>query len=126
MQQAGASARNDIELLLAIGGVVGHVVLERAPAAFAADVERRYSAFCLPNHPPVERACSIRVRCDQTPAGQAPRPVANDPGLRVEANGTDIIVERGDFAARLTRPLPSAGPHQGVGRTNATPWSFES
>ncbi|HEY0705286.1 MAG TPA: hypothetical protein VGG33_00725 [Polyangia bacterium] len=127
MQQAVASAReNDTELLLAIGGVVGHVVLERPPARFAAEIADRFGAFCLPNSPQVERAFSIRLRCDDVASERAPRATAGEAGLRVDASGTNIVIERGDFAARLARPLPSAGPHQGVGRTNASLWSFES
>ena len=120
----------DFELLLSIGGVVGHVVLEGPAAPFAKAVEQRFAAFCLPNSAQVNRVFSLRLRCESEAQSGNPHSVgageAIPQALRVDAAGNGVRIERGDFAATLNRPVQSAGPSEGRGRTRETLWAFES
>ena len=120
----------DFELLLSIGGVVGHVVLEGPSVEFVTAVEERFAGFCLPNNPQVNRIFSLRLRCDSQAGPGDPQPDGAGRfaphALRVEAAGNSVRIERGDFAATLTRPIQSAGPSEGRGRTRETLRAFES
>lgn len=116
----------EFELLLSIGGVVGHVVLEGPTAAFVAAIESRFAAFSLPNSPQVNRTFTLRLRCEDAVAKSDPTRDGDTPALRIDVSGNNVTVERVDFAAVIGRPLPSAGPSEGRGRTWNTVWAFES
>ena len=112
----------DLELYLSIGGMVGHVVVVDAPAAFARDVEQRFAAFLLPRASQVKLGFSLRLRC-------APgRPRVGSDGvagnLTVHATARSVTVEHWDFEARLGRV--GTGPLHGIGTTRPTHFAFES
>jgi hypothetical protein len=120
----GGKGDGRAELLVSIGGVVGHLVMVGAPGPLLADLRRRYAAFLLPNSPGVDRAFSLRV----TMRGQEPTPmdarrIALPP--RVQAAGDEVEIERGDFYAELRRARPGL-PFQGRGQCQATHVAFES
>jgi hypothetical protein len=116
----------DLELLLSIGGVVGHVVLERPDPVFASEVQRRFVGFTLPCAPSVERAFSVRIRCAGSPvkADAAGTPLP----LRVDSQdgGLEQVleIERWDFSVKLARK--EGGTFIGMGETRPVIFAFES
>jgi hypothetical protein len=112
------------ELLVSIGGVVGHLVVEEAPDGLLADLRRRYAAFLLPCSPSAARAFSLRV-CLR---GREPTPLdARSFALppRVVASKDQVEIDRADFCAELRRARPT-GAFQGRAQCRATHVAFES
>jgi hypothetical protein len=125
----------DLELMLSIGGLVGHVVLERPPADFASEVRRRFAGFAIPAAPHVARAFTLRLGCTGSPvkadAQGVPLP------LRVDSDQGDgqLCISRWDFEARLQRadraggvgvPGETADTLVGTGETRPVVFAFES
>jgi len=92
------------ELLISIGGVIGHFALGEAPAPFLQQVRDRYGPYTVPPAAWVERAFSVAVTFTaavtasdgELRAGEvAARP------LRVDESAQAIRVARWDFSAAL-------------------------
>jgi hypothetical protein len=111
------------ELLVSIGGVVGHLSLTGAPAALLSDLQRRYAAFCLPCSPNVERTFSLRIALQGRPHRIDPERSAEPPQLRTRADRVEI--ERLDFHATLDQK-PGTQIFAGRGTCQANPVAFES
>jgi hypothetical protein len=115
-----ATPASSFELLLSIGGVVGHVVLEGFEPAFVSEVQRRFVGFTLPCAPHVARTFSLRLCCAGSPvkADAAGTPLP----LSVETAGA-IAIKRWDFRARLDR---SGDVLEGAGETRPAIFALES
>jgi len=76
------------ELMLSIGGVVGHIELLGAPPLFIAQMRARYRAFEMPVAPGVARDVSLRlefVSAASASKGRGERPVWEEAPLVVSA-----------------------------------------
>lgn len=132
----GSSSTERTELLISIGGVVGHLTLGAAPAPFLAQLRERYAPYTVPPAPWVECEMSLVV----TFAPAAPiasrasraRDVAAHP-LQVRETDTRIDIRRWDFEASLS-PGPRAaksldGGHaiwEGEVTCQMNPFAFDS
>jgi hypothetical protein len=108
------------DLLISIGGVVGHLALGPAPAAFAAQLRERYIPYTVPPALWVGRAFSLRVEFTAAaPIVDGERragDVAAHP-LRIDETDQAIRIGRWDFGARLS---PSADSGSGRARGHGT------
>src|SRR4051794_27782442 len=77
------------ELLVSIGGVVGHLVLTGAPARLLSELRRRCGPFCLPCSPHVDRAFTLRIALQGSPVPAA-APSAGPPRLHTRADRIEI------------------------------------
>lgn len=108
MSGAGADdagpATAGTELLISIGGIVGHFSLGDAPAPFLQQVRDRYGPYTVPPAGWVGRAFSLAVTFSGAPAvsdgGLRAGEVAARP-LRVEESEAAIRATRWDFSATL-------------------------
>jgi hypothetical protein len=98
------SAVNSDDLLVSIGGVVGHFALGEAPAPFLQQVRDRYGPYTVPPAAWVERAFSVAVTftaaVTASDGGLRAGEVAARP-LRVDESDHAIRVGRWDFSAAL-------------------------
>jgi hypothetical protein len=105
---------NGVEIVLSIGGIVGHLTLGPAPAPFVEQLRQRYSPYAVPPAPWVERAFSLRIAFSPAAAGvdryARAGEVAAHP-LRVEESDRSIRIARWDFRAGLA---PEVGSGRGV------------
>jgi hypothetical protein len=124
-KQSGPAAQ---ELMLSIGGVVGHLEITGAPEPFLAQVRARYDAFTLPPAPGVQRAFSARLRFDPVrprssaePTGPTVRPLA------VDASDKALDIDRWDFALRLApEGRGRSATWSGTGRCDMNPFALDS
>jgi len=122
-----------MELLISIGGVVGHFSLGGAPAPFLQQVRDRYGPYAVPPAGWVGRAFSLAVTFSGAPAvtdgGLRAGEVAARP-LRVEESEAAIRVTRWDFSAALA-PGRQAGDTgrpiwEGQAACQMTPFALDS
>ena len=116
------------ELLISVGGLVGHLVLGDAPAPFVAQLQERYGPYTIPPASWVECAFSLRVDFEaaapivdgEKRAGE----VAAHP-LRVEESDHLIRVGRWDFTARLAPKVsrPAVRSRATAGSPAPATWS---
>lgn len=117
------------ELLLSIGGLVGHVELRGAQPVFLEQLRARYGAFELPASARVERDFSLRLTFAPSaapgPAGRLAETEAHP--LRVSATGRTIAAERWDFRVRLTGRAGRGGRvgYRGDGRCEMSPFALD-
>jgi len=116
------------ELMLSIGGMVGHLDLVGANAVFVKQLRERYGAFEMPAAERVERDFSLRLdlaamaRPPGTQADVDRRP------LTVTAEGRAISIERWDIAVRLAAaPAGRARRtvYRGEGRCEMSPFAVD-
>jgi hypothetical protein len=114
------------ELLLSIGGLVGHVELEGAQPTFIAQLRARYGAFEMPAAPRVERDFSLRLRIESAAAPGQPADVEGHP-LTVAAAGRELKIDRWDLGVRLAAPAGRARRivYQGEGWCEMSPFSLD-
>lgn len=107
------------ELLISVGGVVGHLTWGAAPTLFIAQLRDRYGPYTVPPAPWVERAFSLRLDFlaaapivdGETRAGDvAARP------LRIEESDQAIRLGRWDFTARLAPQVQRSARSRGGAR----------
>ena len=115
--------------MLSIGGVVGHVGLGSAPAAFLDQARARYDAFHLPPAEWVDRAFALRLHFEPAvpgrPAGRT-RELASQP-LTVVTTARAIKIDRWDFSVRLTPETFRGRPRwSGTGRCEMNPFALDS
>ena len=119
------------ELVLSIGGLVGHFHLGAAPAPFLQQLKDRYGPYAVPSADWVGRAFSLTVTFG-APRHTGPRAheMADHP-LRVEESDGGIRINRWDFAVRIEPPTPeaaraTAGVWQGNVTCEMNPFAFDS
>ena len=116
------------EMMLSIGGLVGHVELVGAPAVFIEQVRARYGAFEMPAAPSVVRDFSLRLDLVSAKVRQAASQFWETHPLVVSADGDDLSVDRWDLSVRLT-PAPAARRKKtgyvGQGRCEMNPFSLD-
>lgn len=119
------------DLLISIGGVVGHLALGSAPQPFLAQLRDRYAPYTVPPAPWV--ACELSVEVTFAPAAPITsrtaraRDVAAHP-LQVRETDARIDIRRWDFEARLS-PEPRGSGHaiwQGEVTCQMNPFAFDS
>jgi hypothetical protein len=120
---AAISHHRPTELLISIGGVVGHLLVSGPAATLVADLRQRYAAFCLPCSPKVERHFTLRIVLQGRPAAIDPERSAEPPRLQTQADRIEI--ERLDFHAALERQA-GRGSFAGSATCQANPVAFES
>ncbi len=127
---AGASSGGDpdgeTDLLISIGGIVGHVSLGAAPALFVDQIRQRYAPYTIPPAPWVEWAFSLRLTFGAAASVVDARTRASEVAarpLRVEESSQSIRITRWDFSAHLS---PAMAPKLASTRADAaaarTPW----
>jgi hypothetical protein len=113
----GGEAGISEDMLLSIGGIVGHLSLGTAPAPFLEQLRERYAPYTIPPAPWVGRAFSLRVgflaAAPIVDAATRAGGVAAHP-LRIQESNHEIRVGRWDFTARLT-----SAPERGAPRGRA-------
>jgi hypothetical protein len=118
------------ELMLSIGGLVGHLELRGAQPVFLEQLRARYGAFELPDAARVERDFSLRL--DLEPAAP-PRPgggrLATTEAfpLEVAAQARALTAKRWDFQVRLTGRAGRDGrvAYRGDGRCEMSPFALD-
>jgi hypothetical protein len=88
------------EVLLSIGGLVGHLHLDGAQPVFLEQLRARYGVFMMPVSRRVRRDFSLRLAFESAaPPGSSVDPAARP--LQVSAAGRSIAIDRWDFRVRL-------------------------
>ena len=104
-EPASGHAPPSEDMLISIGGVVGHLSLGTAPAPFLKELRERYAPYSIPPAPWVGRAFSLQVAFGAAApivdAATRAGGVAAHP-LRIQESNQEIRVGRWDFTARLT------------------------
>ena len=117
------------ELVLSIGGLVGHFHLGAAPAPFLEQLKERYGPYAVPSADWVGRAFSLAVTFGPpVHVGSRVHEMADHP-LRVEESDSGIRINRWDFAARIEPPAAApATPMawQGTVTCEMNPFAFDS
>jgi len=118
------------QLVVSIGGVVGHFQLGAAPAAFHRQLMERYGPYTVPAADWVGRAFSLAVTFSP-PAHVGPRVhVIADHPLRVQESESGIRITRWDFSAHIQAPTANAlrAPRawQGTVTCEMNPFAFDS
>ena len=109
------------ELLLSMGGVVGHFGLDGAPGPFVAQLMERYGPYAIPVAPWVQRTFSVRVSFAAASPMTDPRVRAGEVAarpLRVEETDARVKINRWDFSVALdsvARPRAVEGASEGAG-----------
>ena len=132
MQDATVSAQGDRgrahEMMLSIGGLVGHVELVGAPAVFIEQVRARYGAFEMPAAPSVVRDFSLRLDLMSAKFRQAASQFWETHPLVVSVDGDDLSIDRWDLSVRMT-PAPTARRKKtgyvGQGHCEMNPFSLD-
>jgi hypothetical protein len=117
------------ELMLSIGGVVGHVELRGATPLFVEQLRARYGAFEMPAAPGVHRDFSLELDVGVLPTRPpgSPADIANRP-LTVSAKGRTITIDRWDLAVRLAGETAARGrrpSYRGQGRCEMNPFAVD-
>jgi len=119
------------ELLLSIGGVIGHFALGDAPAPFLQQVRDRYGPYTVPPAAWVQRAFSVAVTftaaVTATDGELRAGEVAARP-LRVDESNQAIRVARWDFSAALGpgRVAGSRAVWEGQATCQMNPFALDS
>jgi hypothetical protein len=121
----GTSAGHDV--VLSIGGLVGHVELRGAPRPFVDQVLARYGAFVMPALPDGRYDFSVRLDL------QSPPPGARDGDAEAEAHPLAVVatertigLRRWDFALRLVaQGRGRRVSYRGRGRCEMNPFSVD-
>ena len=116
------------DLVLCIGGLVGHVQLLGAGRSFIEQVLARYEAFELPVLPDVHRDFSLRLELRPPPPAGARDALAADAAypLTVRATGRTIGVTRWDLDVRLlARGRGRQVSYRGRGRCEINLFAFD-
>jgi hypothetical protein len=124
--QPKTSAGHD--LVLCIGGLVGHVEMVGAGGAFIERVLERYEAFQMPSLPDVHRDFSLRLEFLPPPPAGARDALAADAAnpLTVMATERTIAVSRWDLAVRLVaRGSGRQISYRGSGRCEINLFAFD-
>jgi hypothetical protein len=115
------------ELMLSIGGIVGHLELVGAPAVFMEQLRARYGAFEMPAAAAVDRGFSLRLNFQSAlPPGKRGAGLSERP-LTVTASDREIVIDRWDLNVRMTaapgrKRLPT---FRGEGRCALTPFALD-
>lgn len=117
------------DVMLSIGGVVGHVALGTAPPAFLDQVRARYDAFFLPPAEWVDRAFALKLNflpaIPARPTGRTEEQRSQP--LVVSATTRVIKIDRWDFSVRLTAEIFRGRPRwSGTGRCEMNPFALDS
>lgn len=114
------------ELMLSIGGLVGHLELIDAPAVFVDQVRARYGAFLMPVTPIALRDFSLRLEFTSvTTPTEGFRPWETKP-LTVAVSDGNIAVDRWDLSARVSAPDRRRGTsYRGEGRCELNPYALD-
>jgi hypothetical protein len=113
--------RATTELLLSMGGVVGHFGLDGAPGPFVAQLMERYGPYAIPVAPWVQRTFSVRVSFAAASPMTDPRIRAGEVAarpLRVEETDALVRISRWDFSLTLgavARPRDADAAGEGAG-----------
>ena len=121
--ESGAAQEAGSELLVSIGGVVGHLRLVDASPALLRDLRRRYDGFLLPCSPEAARTFNLVVTF--RPGAPTPideRNMAAPPRVRSQRDRLDV--KRADFRARLA--VTAGQQWQGQAVCRPTHVAFES
>jgi hypothetical protein len=118
------------ELMLSIGGLVGHVELHGAQPVFLEQLRARYAAFEMPAAACVERDFSLRLTFAPSAApGPAGRRLAETEAhpLKVTATRWTIAAQRWDFKVRLTGRAGRVGrvDYRGEGHCEMSPFALD-
>ncbi|HEY4184924.1 MAG TPA: hypothetical protein VGP07_07640, partial [Polyangia bacterium] len=124
-------ARPANDLLVSIGGLVGHFALGAAPAPFIQQVRDRYGPYTVPPAAWVERAFSIAVTFTAAMAATDGELRAGEVAarpLRVDETSDSIRAARWDFSATLAaRQLAGARPvWEGHASCQMNPFALDS
>jgi hypothetical protein len=121
------------EVLLSIGGIVGHLVLRAAPQTFVAQLMERYGPYAIPAAPWVRRTFSLEVRFTAAVPVEDPEVRASEVAgrpLRVEESPELLRITRWDFAAMLTARAGGRGAagiaFEGGASCQMNPFAFDS
>lgn len=126
-----APAPSAADLLVSIGGVIGHFALGDAPAPFLQQLRERYGPYTVPPAAWVERAFSVAVTftaaTTASDGGLRAGEVAARP-LRVDESEQAIRVARWDFSAALApdRGDRSRAVWQGQSTCQMNPFALDS
>jgi hypothetical protein len=124
--QRKTSARHD--LVLSIGGLVGHVELVGGNQPFLEQVLARYEAFEMPEVPGANYDFSLRLELRSAPPPGSRDLLAEDEAhpLTVRATERTIGVNRWDFAVRLAaQGRGRRVTYRGRGRCEMNPFSVD-
>jgi hypothetical protein len=116
------------ELMLSIGGLVGHIEVSGAPQPFVEQMRARYRAFEMPLTPSVLRDFSLRlafVSASRTSKDHEGRNLWERSPLVVSASGREVSIERWDLSVRLASTRSRRGPFRGQGRCEANPYTVD-
>jgi hypothetical protein len=118
------------QLMLSIGGLVGHLELRGAQPVFLEQLRARYGAFEMPAAARVERDFSLCLTFDPAAApGPAARRLAKTEAnpLEVVARARAIVAERWDFKVRLSGRSGRGGrvSYRGEGRCEMSPFALD-
>jgi hypothetical protein len=118
------------ELMLSIGGVVGHLELRGAGPVFVDQLRERYDAFSMPVVAQVERDFILVLTFERPAAsGTASDRLAKTEAvpLKVVARGRTIAAERWDFKVGLAGRPASGGrvTYRGSGSCDMSPFALD-
>lgn len=116
------------ELLISIGGLVGHLELGRAPGRFVEQLLERYGPYLVPAAAWVERGFSLRMSFTAATLPVAAEARAHEVSkgpLRVDEGERALRITRWDFSARLTQG-GSGGAWRGEASCQMNPFAFDS
>lgn len=125
------AAPSATDLLVSIGGVIGHFALGAAPAPFLKQLRERYDPYTVPPAAWVERAFSVSVTFTAAvtagDGGLRAGEVAARP-LRVDESDQAIRVSRWDFSAALSPDRRDANHPlwQGQSTCQMNPFALDS
>jgi len=88
------------EILISIGGLVGHLSLDGAQPLFLDQLRARYGVFMMSVSPRVRRDFSLRLVFESAAPPGSSAQVPSRP-LEVSASGTSIAIDRWDLRVRL-------------------------
>ncbi len=125
---AQANGGRSHEMMLSIGGLVGHLELVGAPQVFIDQVRARYGAFEMPVAPSVVRDFSLRLDLVSARFRQAASQFWETHPLVVSVEGEDLSIDRWDLSVRITT-APAARRKKtgyvGQGRCEMNPFSLD-
>jgi hypothetical protein len=120
--------RSQNELMLSIGGLVGHFEMVDAPAVFMDQVRARYGAFAMPVASIALRDFSLRLAFrSATTLKQGARPPWETNPLTVDVADSDIAIDRWDLSVRVSRGpgRRHRAPYRGEGHCELNPYALD-